>query len=218
MEKREPLVVFSPFQAFSTTLAGILKGAGVPCALLDGRTPPEQRGILAEEFKLGRFPVLIAGVESMGEGHSFECASNLVLPSLSWAYDKNTQAIDRVHRLVSTRPVTIYLMVTRGTIDERLLSLFQEKGDSADLALDGRLFQAAKDEVNLAELLRDCVEHFDPSTPTIDESSVATQAALTLIPRLSSAAAAWRPPTPAAPARTTPSLRLNLNLLSHAFA
>ena len=188
MEKGEQLVVFSPFQEFSTTLKAALTEAGVPSLLLDGRVKNTKRGALAAEFKAGKFPVLIAGIDAMGEGHSFECASHLVIPSLSWAYDANRQAIERVHRLTSRKDVTIYLMITTNSIDERLASIFQEKGDASDLALDGRLFEEDKKEVSLAELIRSATLDFDPAASTLPEHQLAAEWDTTLRKRLATAA------------------------------
>jgi superfamily II DNA or RNA helicase len=212
MEKGEQLVVFSPFQEFSTQLKARFDAAGVPVLLLDGRVKNTTRGELAAEFKAGKWPVLIAGIDAMGEGHSFECASHLVLPSLSWAYDANAQAIERVHRLTSKKDVTIYLLVTENTIDERLAAIFQEKGDASDLALDGRLFEDDREEVDLAELLRDAVRDFDPTAATLDEGDLEREWLAVLSPRLRRAASRWTgkpvPPPPTRTRRTRPALHV----------
>ena len=188
MAKGEQLVVFSPFQEFSTALKAALMDASVPSLLLDGRVKNTLRGPLAADFKARKYPVLIAGIDAMGEGHSFECASHLVIPSLSWAYDANRQATDRVHRLTSKKDVTIYALITANSIDERLAAIFQEKGDASDLALDGRLFDDDKEEVSLADLIRSATLDFDPSAATLPESSLVNEWDLTLRSRLQSAA------------------------------
>ena len=123
-------MIFSPFTDFSSDLAARFGQAGVPYLKLDGAITPTKRGSMVKRFKNKEVPILIAGIDSMGEGYSLDNASHLVLPSLSWAFDSNTQAVERVHRLTSKKPVTIYCMVTKGTIDERLASLWQERGDS----------------------------------------------------------------------------------------
>lgn len=200
MATGEQLVVFSPFQDFAADISDRLTRAGIPHLNLDGKTDPLKRGELVTRFKSGEFPILIAGIESMGEGHSLDTCSNLVLPSLAWAYDKNAQAVERVHRLTSKKPVNIYVMVTRNTIDERLVASFQEKTDSNDLALDGRLVETEKEEIDLGQLLRDAVKDFDSAAPTIDEREVEDQWALTLVPGLRDAYELFRElrPLPAA--------------------
>jgi hypothetical protein len=173
LSQGEQLVIFSPFQDFSTSLAARFRDAAVPHLVLDGNLTPAKRGSLIKKFKSGEIPILIAGIDSMGEGYSLDNARHLVLPSLSWSFDSNTQAVERVHRLTSRRDVSIYVMVTQGTIDERLCSIWQEKGDSSDLALDGRLITSAREEIDLGTLLRDAVKDFDPKAPTLDEDEVA---------------------------------------------
>src|SRR5581483_6311939 len=140
--------------------------------MLDGNTSPAMRGQMAKQFKKQKFAVLIGGQKSMGEGNSFECASHLILPSIDWAFDTNAQSIERVHRLNSKKPVTIYAMIMEGSIDARLDSVFHEKGDSSNLALDGRLFADKTEELNLGELLRDAIRNFNPKAPTIPEQDI----------------------------------------------
>jgi superfamily II DNA or RNA helicase len=172
ISKGEQVVVVSPFQHFSQTLYRRLIEANVTTCLLDGNVSPDKRGKLARQFKQKRFAVLVGGIKSMGEGFSFECANNLILPSIEWAFDNNKQSIDRVHRLISEKPVTIYTLVTTNTIDERLESVFCEKTDSSNLALDGRLFADKTDEINLGKLLADAIRDFNPAAETIPENNI----------------------------------------------
>jgi SNF2 family DNA or RNA helicase len=192
MHSGEQIVVMSPFQHFSRTFAARLSEAGVSHALLDGTVAPEKRGEIAGEFKARKFAVLIGGIESMSEGHSFDQCCHLILPSLVWAMDKNLQAIDRVHRLTSRKDVTIYTFATENTVDVLLESRFQEKKDSAQLALDGRLFAEDHKEINLAELLADAISNFDPSAPTFDETDIEAEWDASLRARLRHAETAWR--------------------------
>jgi hypothetical protein len=191
MAKGEQVVIFSPFTDFSSSLSGRFRDAGIKHLLLDGNITPSKRGTLIKKFKSREVPVLIAGIDSMGEGHSLDNAHHLVLPSLSWAFDSNTQAVERVHRLTSKNPVTIYVMVTTGTIDERLTSIWQEKGDSSDLALDGRLITTEREEIDLGQLLRDAVEDFDPKAETLDEEEVSAHWRTSLLAELTAAGKAY---------------------------
>lgn len=192
----EQVVIMSPFQHFSTSIFNRLREAGVSVCLLDGNMPPLKRGKIAAQFKQKRYAVLIGGIDSMGAGYSFENAAHLILPSLSWAFDSNEQAINRVHRLNSPREVTIYTMVIENTIDEKLADIFHEKGDCSSLALDGQLFSDDKKEINLFELLREAVRNFNPEAETVSELAVeqewrALRARLTVAEQ---AFRQWHPP------------------------
>lgn len=168
----EQVVIMSPFQHFSSSIFNRLRSAGVSVCLLDGNMAPLKRGKIAAQFKQKRYSVLIGGIDSMGAGYSFENASHLILPSLSWAFDSNEQAINRVHRLNSPKEVTIYTMVIENTLDERLADIFHEKGDCSSLALDGQLFAEDKKEINLFELLREAVRNFKADAKTVSELAV----------------------------------------------
>jgi hypothetical protein len=110
----------------------------------------------------------------------------------SWAYDKFKQALDRVHRMTSTKPVNVYVVLCSGTIDRKLESLIQDKGDAAELVLDGRLIGERTEEVNLAELLKTAHREFaDDKTQTMDEGELHKQWTSTLKPQLQQAMQEW---------------------------
>ncbi|HVM48406.1 MAG TPA: DEAD/DEAH box helicase [Candidatus Acidoferrum sp.] len=180
LERREQAVVFSAFNDPLDNFSHWLSEADVRHVLLDGRVSQKSRGDQAAIFKQGRrndasIPVMLAGVECMAEGHSFHLANNVILMAYSWAYDKFKQALDRVHRMNSVKPVNVYVVVCPGTIDLRLESLVQEKADASELVLDGRLIGERTEEVNLAELLHVARREFNAREATIDEDALRSQ-------------------------------------------
>jgi len=204
LARQEQVVVFSAFNDPLDRLSGWLDQANVHHIKLDGRTSQKKRGELAATFKRGRYaspgldsrsaqasvPVMLAGVECMAEGHSFHLANNVILIAYSWAYDKFIQALNRVHRMTSPFPVNIYVIICTGTIDRKLESLVQDKGDAAELVLDGRLIGERTEEVNLAELLQIAQQEFNSQNNTIDEAMLQAQWP-DLSQRLTTAAASW---------------------------
>lgn len=197
----EQVIIGSPFTHFNFTLHYKLRVAGISSIMLDGSVPPKKRALMAQEFKAHRYSTMVAGIKAMGEGNSFECCSHLILPSWSWAYDENEQFIHRVWRLNSPKPVTIWPISMDNTIDARLYELFDEKGDSAQLALDGRLFTDKVEEIDLALLLSQAVKSFNPAADTVDEQMVRQQWNAVLKGRIGAAEAAFRafhapPPEP----------------------
>ncbi|HEY6168959.1 MAG TPA: hypothetical protein VI454_13035, partial [Verrucomicrobiae bacterium] len=80
-----------------------------------------------------------------------------------------------------------------GTIDRRLEELNHEKGDAAELVIDGRLLQEEQIEVSLADLLRSAEAEFDPASETIDEAALEHEWPA-LRTNLMLAASRWRQP------------------------
>ena len=71
-----------------------------------------------------------------------------------WNPAAEDQASDRAHRIGQTRPVTVYRLVTKGTIEEQIVELHRRKRDLADRLLEGTDAPARLSTVDLLELLR----------------------------------------------------------------
>ena len=95
--------------------------------------------------------------------------NNVILMCYSWAFDKFEQAINRAHRLNSPWEVNVFPIICEGSIDRKLEAGIQEKGDAAELVLDGHLLGEHSSEVNLAELLDTARREFSKDG-TIDEA------------------------------------------------
>ena len=225
LQRGEQVVIFSAFQDSLDGLANRLQEAGVKFLVADGRMSPKRRGETIKQFKLGgprarregltqkqsTHPVLLAGVESVAEGHSLNLCNNVILLCYSWAMDKFIQAISRAHRLNSPWPVNIFPIICDGSIDRKLEANIQEKSESAALVLDGKLLAENVDEVNLAELLQIARDEF-ANNAVVEEAELAKE-----WPRvrkqLGDAMQAWSNPwaqveaamlTPVEPARFNP--------------
>ena len=81
--------------------------------------------------------VAVCSLTAAGVGLNLEVASNVVLAELSWTSAEQTQAIDRVHRIGQTEPVTAWRVVAAQTIDPMLAQLIDDKASLVARALDG---------------------------------------------------------------------------------
>ncbi len=81
--------------------------------------------------------VVVCSLTAAGVGLNLQVASNLVLAELSWTDAEQTQAIDRVHRIGQTEPVTAWRVIAAQTIDTRIAELIDSKAGLAAKALDG---------------------------------------------------------------------------------
>ena len=81
--------------------------------------------------------VAVCSLTAASVGLNLEVASNVVLAELSWTSAEQTQAIDRVHRIGQTEPVTAWRIVAAQTIDPMLAQLIDDKASLVARALDG---------------------------------------------------------------------------------
>ncbi|WP_414694591.1 DEAD/DEAH box helicase [Pedococcus sp.] len=81
--------------------------------------------------------VVVCSLTAAGVGLNLQVASNVVLAELSWTSAEQTQAIDRVHRIGQTEPVTAWRVIAAQTIDPKIAQLIDSKAGLAARALDG---------------------------------------------------------------------------------
>jgi hypothetical protein len=81
--------------------------------------------------------VIVCSLTAAGVGLNLQVASNVVLAELSWTNAEQTQAIDRVHRIGQTEPVTAWRIIAAQTIDAKIAELIDSKAGLAARALDG---------------------------------------------------------------------------------
>jgi len=81
--------------------------------------------------------VAVCSLTAAGVGINLQVASNVVLAELSWTDAEQTQAIDRVHRIGQTEPVTAWRIIAAQTLDARIAELVGTKAGLAARALDG---------------------------------------------------------------------------------
>jgi hypothetical protein len=116
---------------------------------------PRKRAAEVYEFVEGDAEVRCAGVQPVQLGHNLDAASAVVLTGLRWSLSALSQFEARVHRLTSTRPVSVYVVLTRRSLDERKWGLLRKKGAASDLALDGQLVGEQEKPIDWNKVLRE---------------------------------------------------------------
>ena len=98
--------------------------------------------------------VAVCSLTAAGVGLNLQAASNVVLAELSWTDAEQTQAIDRVHRIGQTEPVTAWRIIAAQTIDNRIAELVDSKAGLASRALDGSDHEIdSSDDLHLEALI-----------------------------------------------------------------
>lgn len=111
---------------------------GVGYASIRGDQTPKVRRANIDAFLTDpEVAVVVCSLTAAGVGLNLQVASNVVLAELSWTSAEQTQAIDRVHRIGQTEPVTAWRIIAAQTIDPRIAELIDDKAGLAARALDG---------------------------------------------------------------------------------
>ena len=96
--------------------------------------------------------VAVCSLTAAGVGLNLQVASDVVLAELSWTDAEQTQAIDRVHRIGQTEPVTAWRIIAAQTLDARIAGLIDSKAGLASRALDGVDADVSSEDVQVQAL------------------------------------------------------------------
>ncbi|WP_166354685.1 DEAD/DEAH box helicase [Phytoactinopolyspora limicola] len=118
--------------------AELLESRGIRYASVRGDQTPGVRQRNIDAFVNDPdVTIVICSLTAAGVGLNLQVASNVVLAELSWTNAEQTQAIDRVHRIGQTEPVTAWRIIAAQTIDAKIAELIDAKASLAARALDG---------------------------------------------------------------------------------
>jgi len=127
---------------------------GIPYQYLDGSTPAKARTERIAAFQGGDGDAFLISLKAGGVGLNLTAADYVIHMDPWWNPAAEDQASDRAHRIGQTRPVTVYRLVTKGTIEEQIVQLHHRKRELADRLLEGADAPARLSTEELLGLLR----------------------------------------------------------------
>ena len=154
LANRHKVLVFSQFVRHLKLIEEYLAGAGIVYQYLDGSTPAKARAERIADFQAGRGDVFLISLRAGGVGLNLTAADYVIHMDPWWNPAAEDQASDRAHRIGQTRPVTIYRLVAKGTIEEQIVELHRHKRDLAERLLEGADAPVRLDADELLGLLR----------------------------------------------------------------
>ena len=119
------VLVFSQFTRYLGIARARMDAAGIRYAYLDGRTRRRDRPI--EDFRSGAASVFLISLKAGGFGLNLTEADYVVLLDPWWNPATEAQAVDRAHRIGQDKHVMVYRLVSRATIEEKVMALKAEK-------------------------------------------------------------------------------------------
>jgi superfamily II DNA or RNA helicase len=131
-------LVFSQFTAHLALVREVLDAQGIAYEYLDGRTPQGARKERVRAFQEGDALLFLISLRAGGFGLNLTAANSVIHLDPWWNPAVEDQASDRAHRIGQERPVTVYRLVARGTIEEQMLALHDHKRALVAGVLEGK--------------------------------------------------------------------------------
>ncbi|MCF6283968.1 MAG: DEAD/DEAH box helicase, partial [Candidatus Hydrogenedentes bacterium] len=137
LENRHKALVFSQFVGHLNLLRALLDKKGISYQYLDGSTPAKKRKKAVDAFQAGEGDLFLISLKAGGVGLNLTAADYVIHMDPWWNPAVEDQASDRAHRIGQQRPVTVYRLVAKDTIEDQIVDLHHQKRDLASSLLEG---------------------------------------------------------------------------------
>jgi non-specific serine/threonine protein kinase len=153
IQRQQKILVFTQFRQMCEPLAGFLTQLfGRQGLVLHGGTSPKKRQQMVADFQADEGPpFFVLSLKAGGTGLNLTAASHVVHFDRWWNPAVENQATDRAFRIGQKRNVLVHKFVNRGTIEEKIDAVLEDKNAMADGVLNGTK------ELSLTEMDNDAI-------------------------------------------------------------
>lgn len=135
-ERGEKAIIFSNWVAPLRTLYSLLSKKYHIC-VYTGTMKDEDREKHKHVFiNNPKYTILLGTIGALGVMHTLTCANNIIFLDEPWTASEKQQAEDRCHRVSTTKPVNIYTLLAKSTIDERVHNILYKKEGISNYIVD----------------------------------------------------------------------------------
>ena len=143
LEGGHRVLVFSQFTSMLEILVQRMQQENISCCVLNGSTSKEDRAKLVERFQKEEVPVFCISLKAGGTGLNLTAADMVIHFDPWWNAAVENQATDRAHRIGQKQVVTVYRLIAKNTIEEKILKLQEAKKELAQQVLSGDELKSA---------------------------------------------------------------------------
>lgn len=154
VESGEKVLIFTQFKEMGSLIEKMLANENIQSMFYHGGTTLKKRTEMVERFQNQRSAqVFILSLKAAGTGLNLTAATNVIHYDLWWNPAVEAQATDRAYRIGQHRNVQVYRFITKGTFEEKINSMIQDKKQLADLTVGtGEKWLAAMSDSELREI------------------------------------------------------------------
>ncbi len=153
IDNNHKVLVFSQYVRYLSKIREILDVENISYQYLDGSTPNPARQAAVADFQAGRGDLFLISLKAGGTGLNLTAADYVIILDPWWNPAVEDQASDRAHRMGQVRPVTVYRLIMKNSIEEKIIKLHKDKRDLASDLLSGSDVSGKISEEELIQLI-----------------------------------------------------------------
>lgn len=127
IEEGHRILVFSQFTSILQSIGKRIGGEGISYSYLDGSLSSEKRMKMVKEFNEGKNSVFLISLKAGGTGLNLTSADVVIHFDPWWNPAVEEQATDRAHRIGQENVVEVIKIIAKGTIEEKIIKLQEDK-------------------------------------------------------------------------------------------
>jgi len=135
LENGHRMIIFSQFLGTLEEIKEELEKENVEYFYIDGSVKSKERMEISKKFNSGEGQVVLISLKAGGTGLNLVGADVVIHYDPWWNFAAQNQATDRAHRIGQKNKVTVYRLIAKGTIEEKIVKLQESKKDVADRVL-----------------------------------------------------------------------------------
>ena len=147
------VLIFSQFKGMLEKIEQELPDLGLTSFKITGSTPAQDRQEMTKAFNQGERDAFLISLKAGGVGLNLTGADTVILVDLWWNPAVEAQAIGRAHRMGQEQMVEVYRLITKGTIEEKIQELQEQKKHLVSQVLDGTESRASLSLAEIREIL-----------------------------------------------------------------
>ena len=152
-ENNHKVLVFSQYVRYLSKIRETLDHEEMTYQYLDGSTSMNDRQRAIEAFQAGEGDLFLISLKAGGTGLNLTAADYVIILDPWWNPAVEDQASARAHRLGQQRPVTVYRLIMKHSIEEKIVKLHKDKRDLAADLLSGGDVSGKITEEELMQLI-----------------------------------------------------------------
>ncbi|MFR7796851.1 MAG: DEAD/DEAH box helicase [Collinsella sp.] len=131
------ILLFSQFTGMLDIIGKRLAKEDIGFLKLMGASSKESRAKMVAQFQAGEVPVFLISLKAGGVGLNLTAADVVIHYDPWWNVAAQDQATDRAHRIGQQHTVTVYKLIAKDTIEERIMQMQESKRDLVNSVLGG---------------------------------------------------------------------------------
>jgi SNF2 family DNA or RNA helicase len=153
IDNKHKALIFSQFVRYLDKIKEVLNQENIDYQYLDGSTSIKDRQRAVNDFQAGVGDLFLISLKAGGTGLNLTAADYVIILDPWWNPAVEDQAADRAHRMGQLRPVTVYRLIMKNSIEEKIITLHKNKKDLAADLLSGSDMSGKISEEDLVGLI-----------------------------------------------------------------